>query len=53
MLDLYDFLSIDNLMLFSAIEEEQEKEKTEYIDFDSIPKEYLENLEYEKLYSNF
>ena len=53
MFDLYDFLSIDNLILLSAIEEEQEQEKTEYIDFDNIPKEYLENLEYEKLYSDF
>ena len=53
MWDLYDFLSIDSLMLLSAIEEEQEQEKTEYIDFDNIPKECLENLEYEKLYSDF
>ncbi len=53
MFDLYDFLSIDSLMLLSEIEEEQEQEKTEYIDFYNIPKEYLENLEYEKLYSDF
>ena len=53
MLDLYDFLSTDSLMLFSAIEEEQEQEKTEYIDFDNIPKDCLENLKYEKLYSDF
>jgi hypothetical protein len=53
MWDLYDFLSTDSLMLLSAIEEEKEQEKTEYIDFDNIPKDYLENVEHEKLYSDF